>query len=77
MYRDQKYLVFQQFSGAGTVLIDLDADPREERNIADGNEELIIHLRQRLEAECGGLPVNPGWSWPPNEIYASEFPRVF
>jgi len=69
--------MFQQFNGAGTVLIDLNADPLEERNIANGNENLVIDLRQRLEAECGGLPTNPGWSWPPNEIYASKFPRVF
>ena len=77
MYRDQEYLMFQQINGEGTVLIDLNADPQEERNIADGNENLIGKLRQQLETECGGIPANPGWSWPPNEIYASKFPRVF
>jgi arylsulfatase A-like enzyme len=77
MYRDRAYLMFQQFNGEGTVLIDLNADPREERNTADGNEDLVRDLRQRLEAECGGLPANPGWSWPPSELYAAKFPRVF
>jgi len=79
MYRDEAYLMFQQFSGEGTVLIDLKADPREEKNIAEGNDGLINELRKRLEAECGGLPKKPPiyWDWPPKPETRSLFPRVF
>ena len=77
MYRDHDYLMLQQFSGDGTVLIDLNVDPLEEHNIADGNEDIVRDLRCRLEAECGGFPPNPGWSWPADKTYGSKFPHVF
>ena len=79
MYRDERHLMFQQFGGDGTVLIDLEADPREEKNIAEGNEALVKKLRGLLESECGGLPENPPsyWGWPPKPESAKLFPRIF
>jgi len=77
MFRDEAHLMFQRLRGDGTVLIDLKADPLEQRNIAEGNEALIGQLRRRLEEECGGLPADPGWSWPAKPEYAARFPRVW
>ncbi|MFC1734703.1 sulfatase [Candidatus Hydrogenedentota bacterium] len=78
MYRDLEWLMCQTVEGEGTILIDLEADPDEVNNIAEGNETLVNKLRAKLEAECGGFPDPwpvPGWPAPPE--FQAKFPRIF
>ena len=78
MYRDESYLMTQHFDGSDVLLHDLKKDPREERNIAKGNKELVRKLRTALEKECGSLPEpQPHWTWPPAPESEAMFPRLF
>jgi uncharacterized sulfatase len=58
--RDGKWKLYCNYEGKEVVLIDLEADPSEENNVAADHADLVANLKAQLLAWNEGMPADRG-----------------